>query len=353
MEIFYFNGLITNNLYNCIRQINNFNKFLHLPNYRLKFVLLVHKLNSALLKKICLFIYCCLALAIPTTFAQNSLSWWNSVHNWDGTTHWTQYITYSTSFMGPNSIPVPELKKGIINNSLRFENGLEGYWSDGDNTYNLFQKLNVPIAEDRIALQSWIVPIEYYKTDTATRDMRAARKLSGEGVEGGDFYFATLIQLIKNKKKLPDVLLSLNFKTSSGTGLKNARFTDASAYFFDISFHKEYSIGKNNNNLIHLYALTGVYIYQTHIPQYFQNDAVMLGLGADLEFEKYLISNQIASYLGYLDIGDKPVVYRIELEKKNDKKLKWKMKFEHGLQDFEFTSAKMSLLYDIPLQLFP
>ena len=73
-----------------------------------------------------------------------------------------------------------------------------------------------------------------------TRDVRAARKRSAEGIEGGDFYFSTLIQLVKNHQKIPDILLSLNFKTSSGTGLENARFTDASAYFFDVSFHKEY-----------------------------------------------------------------------------------------------------------------
>ncbi|NNM15907.1 MAG: hypothetical protein HKO56_04540 [Bacteroidia bacterium] len=305
------------------------------------------------MKKTCLLIYCCISLSTAASFAQTNLSWWNDVHNWDGTTHWTQYMTYSTSFMGPNSIPVPELKKGVINNSLRFENGVTGYWSKGDDTYNIFQKLNVPIANDRIAMQSWIVPIEYYKTDTATRDMRAARKKSGEGIEGGDFYFATLIQLIQDKEKLPDVLLSLNFKTSSGTGIKNARFTDASAYFFDISFHKEYTIGQKTNKKLHLYALTGVYIYQTHIPQYFQNDALMLGLGTDLEFENHIISNQIASYLGYLNIGDKPVVYRFELEKKNEKKLKWNLKFEHGIQDYPFTSASFGLLYDIPLQLFP
>lgn len=295
---------------------------------------------------------CVMLILNQNVNAQGNYAWWNQVHNWDGITHWSQYITYSPSFMGPNSIPVPEMKKGFLTNKLRFENGLEGHWSKGDNTYNLFQKLSVPIVKDRVTLESWIVPIEYYKTDSATRDERAARKQSGEGIEGGDFYFSTLIQLIKNKEKLPDILLSLNFKTTSGTGLANARFTDAPGYFFDISFHKEYGLSSKNNSFIHIYALTGLFIYQTHIPKYFQNDAIMLALGTDLELNNYIITNQICSYLGYIKIGDKPVVYRLEFEKKNNLNLKWKLNMEHGIHDFPFTSARISLLYDIPLTLY-
>ena len=213
---------------------------------------------------------------------QQNFNWWNAIHQWDGITHWSQYMTYTSSFMGPNAIPIPEMKRGFLQNKLRFENGVEGHWSSGDDTYNLYQKLSVPIVYDKVTIESWIVPIEYYKTDTNTRDLRAARKRSAEGIEGGDFYFSTMIQLVKDHQKLPDILLSLNFKTSSGTGLENARFTDASAYFFDVSFHKAYSINKTENKMFHLYALGGVYIYQTHIPQYFQNDAILLGFGTDL-----------------------------------------------------------------------
>ena len=110
-----------------------------------EFCIITWRFNLYPVKSSILYLITCLQLIAFTpnsAFGQQNLSWWNDVHQWDGFTHWSQYMTYSTSYMGPNAIPIPEMKKGFLQNKLRFENGAEGHWSKGDNTYNLFQKLS-------------------------------------------------------------------------------------------------------------------------------------------------------------------------------------------------------------------
>ena len=58
--------------------------------------------------------------------------------NWDGITHWSRYIVISPGFMGPNALPVPEIKKGIIENRIEFELSQQNHFSKHDKTFNLF-----------------------------------------------------------------------------------------------------------------------------------------------------------------------------------------------------------------------
>ena len=48
-----------------------------------------------------------LILSLVTYSAQAQFNWWNQTHNWDGATPWTQYMTYSHAFLGPNALPIP------------------------------------------------------------------------------------------------------------------------------------------------------------------------------------------------------------------------------------------------------
>ncbi len=66
---------------------------------------------------------------------------------------------------------------------------------------------------------------------------RRVRYLDGKGTANGDFYFSTIIQLLK-KEKLPEVALRMACRTASGNNLGSARYTDAPGYFLDISLGK-------------------------------------------------------------------------------------------------------------------
>ena len=120
--------------------------------------------------------------------AQEDMTWWNEKHNWDGLTPWFRMMTTSAAYFGPNALPVPEVMEGKPATAYEFEFRPEAHLSTGDQTYNLYTRIEVPIGA-RASFESLIVPVEYYKMDTITRDERLARTYNPEGVAGGDFWF--------------------------------------------------------------------------------------------------------------------------------------------------------------------
>jgi len=66
--------------------------------------------------------------------------WWCQNVNCTGNPeeHWVDFIEIAPGYMGPNALPVPEVSKGIIDNELRAEVGIQAHFGDGDDTQNLF-----------------------------------------------------------------------------------------------------------------------------------------------------------------------------------------------------------------------
>lgn len=275
--------------------------------------------------------------------AQDDFGWWNVIHNWDGHTPWNQYMTISTSFLGPNALPVPELPKGRIDSLAELEVAGDYHFRKGDKTINFYTRGYLPLYNNRIAFSIDLVPYEWFKTDTITRDYRAARSKSGKGGSAGDIYFYTDIQMLRNQPRFPDILLQVAFRTSSGTNLGNARFTDGAGYFFNISAGKNYSIKKST---LRLFLMGGFYVYQTFDIQHLQNDCILYGGGVDITVSKLIFSQSLAGYSGYLGIGDKPLVYRASLKLKKDY-FDWKVSYQWGLNDYSFQRIRLSLIWHI------
>jgi len=63
----------------------------------------------------------------PPIFAQSNIdfSWWNAKHNWDEYTHWTDYMTYSPGYFGPNALPIPSLPQGVLPNQIEVESQIK------------------------------------------------------------------------------------------------------------------------------------------------------------------------------------------------------------------------------------
>ena len=118
--------------------------------------------------------------------AGEDFDWWVRIHHWDGHTPWHLYMTMSTSFLGPNALPVPEVKNGILGSSLEVEQSAGAHFSKGDHTQDFYSRAYLPLFEHKIALEMYVVPLEFFQTDTVTRDVRAARGKSGKGSAGGD-----------------------------------------------------------------------------------------------------------------------------------------------------------------------
>ncbi len=295
------------------------------------------------MRKICNSFLLLFFSVCATAHTGEDFSWWNTIHHWDGHTSWEQYMTISPSFMGPNALPVPDIQNAKLSDEIQVEQ-LAGYqFSTGDKTKDLFSRIYIPLHEDRVGLELYVVPIETFEMDTATRDVRAARTRSGKGSAGGDIYFSTHIAILSGKEKWPDISLELAFRSASGTRLRDARYTDAAGYFMDLSFGKNIFLNKEKEFTLRPYVMGGFYSYQTYDIQHLQNDALLYGAGLDFNSKKISISQQFGGYSGYLNIGDKPMIYRAIFKYKN-KFVDWKLWYQWGLNDFPYQGIRAGII---------
>ena len=297
------------------------------------------------MKKVLLFI---ILISINSVlFSQiDKYAWWNKNNNWDGITHWTNYIIISPEFMGPNALPIPDFKNGTLGKSPNLKLVYENHSSKGDKTQDLFTELYIPLYSDKVGLNISMVPVEYYVMDIETRDYRRTRDFDAKGFSSGDLYLGTYIQLVKDKKGYPDVLLTINLKTASGNNFEAARFTETPGYFFDISFGKTFKT-KGLLQSIRPFGIGGMYVFQTHRDDYYQNDAWLYGLGFDLNFSKLEIKNSFGGYSGYIRNGDSPMAYRLGFKSKFDSIINYELQFQKGFSSLKYTTIRLGCNIDL------
>lgn len=271
-----------------------------------------------------------------------SFDWWNQKHQWDGVTHWHKYLRIKPAYMGPNALPVPLIETGLLPSEMTLKSGLARHKGTGDLTLNPELEAYIPLYSQRVGLHLSLVPLEYYRTDTLTRDLRRARGVSGEGFAAGDLYIGTRIQLIKAEGNGPDVSFSINLKTASGSKLSDARFTDTPGYYFVLAFGKSWDTGKGHWRV---FANTGFYVWQTFGDRHYQNDAILYGVGFQYERFGWQLTQDLSGYNGYIGGGDKPAVYRINLRKMRKRKTDFFVGWQKGLRDYPFTTWRAGLVY--------
>ncbi len=248
--------------------------------------------------------------------------------------------------MGPNALPVPEIGRGVMDNELRLELGGQAHFG-GDNTQNIYAQLNYVLAKDVVALKLYWYPLEHFNVDDATRDERrlGPAYYEAEGLAKGDAYFGAEIQLVKDKK-FPDLLMRAFTKSATGSEANGARYTDSPGYFFDLSFGKTLMLNQEKEISVRPYGMFGFYSWQTYDDTHPQNDAPLYGIGADLDTKALRLSTSLGGYSGWKNNGDKPLVYRAEILKKN-KKFDFLLQYQYGIQDFPYQSIKFSVQYHI------
>jgi hypothetical protein len=289
---------------------------------------------------ICLYV--ALLPACPALHGQEeSYEWWNNKHGWDGVTNWARYLIYSPAYMGPNALPVPEIRDALISREISLESRAEMHFSSGDNTQNIFMKLHYPLLDGRVALEFYGVPAEHFATDTLTRDERRGRDKDARGFAAGDLYVGSLLQLLRNHRHWPDLLLGISLRTASGGNLGNARYTDAPGYFFDLSMGKSFKLQENLS--IRPCLMAGFYVWQTNRDDYRQNDAFLYGLGISLSGKGMSLNTALGGYKGYIGNGDAPMVFRAHASRKLGNTL-LKLTFQQGLHDFRYTTAGLGVV---------
>lgn len=293
------------------------------------------------MKKIIIIIFC----LYPLLGFTDDWAWWNERHNWQpGMRDWRGLMHITPGYLGPNALPVPDVKKGVVPTGTNFELGLDFHFRKGDPTQDLFAKYYRSFADNKIAIELYGVVLEHYAMSDSIRDERIARDFDGKGTAIGDFYFSTLIQLIK-EKKFPDTMLRLAGRTASGGKLEGARYSDSPGYFLDLSFSKEYA-GINEKMSFRPFASGGFYSWQTNDDLNLQNDALMYGVGADLKWSRWSFSNSLSGYSGYKKERDRPMVYTFDLNRAFNKHTV-RIQYIYGLRDWNYQTIKLSLICNI------
>lgn len=276
--------------------------------------------------------------------SQSNFNWWNQKHNWDGTTHWVKYLIMSPEYLGPNALPIPEFHGREIPNRHAISMGTEAHISSGDKTANLYCSYTLPLFTEKASIQFEYRPLEIYRTDTITRDLRASRQFEPEGYSMGDFYVTTHIQILNDFKKWPDISIGIGIKTASGTNLDGARHTDTPGYWLELGTGKRFITSLSRLRSIEVYSRVGFYSYQTYMDYHRQNDAFLYGAGIDLVTGKLRISNQLTGFLGYMNNGDRPLVYRAIFKPSTAGRISAYLSFQQGIKDFPYTSVRLALV---------
>jgi hypothetical protein len=247
----------------------------------------------------------------------------------------------SPGYLGPNALPVPDVRRGFLSNETEMEITASNHFHYGDPTHDISARAYVPFANGKIAVEIYGVILEYYSYTTEIRNERISRDADCKGTAFGDLNFTTLIQLLKDRK-FPNTLFRFGAKTASGSNLEGARYADTPAYFFDLSFSKDF--GASEALVFRPYAMLGFYTWQTNDELNLQNDALLYGLGTDFEKNSWRIVSSWSGYYGYKDNGDRPMQLNFELRKDYNKKA-FRIHYQHGLHDWMYKTVRFSFIW--------
>ncbi len=298
--------------------------------------------------KILLFVI--LSFFVEFSFAQTQADWewWGQAHNWDGKTHWSRYIIRTSGFMGPNALPVPLVGNATIGEKIKLETAFEYHKSASEYAYNPYLNLQIPVTKGKVALDFIYRPIEYYKTTEEIGLERFCRRRACEGKDGGDLYIGTLIHVLEQNKHFVDGNLEIYLKTTTGKDLADARHIDAPAYYFDLNLGKTIFNKDGFFRKMSVYGMGGFYAWQVDLNNNRQDDAYLYGLKADFAFKPLTLSCAFSGYTGYLDLGDKPKVFRYAVSKE----IKWMQiyfSYQQGLRDMIRNSYRIGLSYNFQI----
>ena len=264
-------------------------------------------------------------------------------------------------YFGPNAFPVPEMLDGRVQNHLRVEIAGDGYFGfQGDKTADAFARVFIPLFTDRVNLTIWMPLIEWYEmTPERLAICRVSDSLAHKGWGAGDAYFSTDIQVVRNRKWLPDVALRAACKSASGGQYEYARHYDSPGYFMDLSLGKSWCLGKRlkatgesqdrdeaRDVQLRVAGSVGFLCWQTDNSR--QNDAVMYGLQLLIKSQYISLRTTCSGYVGWEKDGDQPMVIRGRLSG-HAKQLSPYVEYQYGIKDYPFHMVRVGLAYHIDI----
>ncbi len=268
--------------------------------------------------------------------------WWNELHDWKpGDPGWRNWMKISPGYLGPNALPVPPIKKGLITGPPEISITASGHFLPGDPTQDISLRAFIPFADNKIAVEIYGVVLEHFAYSEEIRNERISRDEDGKGMAMGDLCFCTDIQISKNRK-FPNTLFRFGTKTASGNQLAAARYSDSPGYFFDLSFSK--AIGNKMQGRFRPFWGAGFYSWQTNDELRLQNDAFMYNIGADYSKLRWLFSAGLSGYSGYKNERDRPMQLNFEVRRDFDKRA-LRIQYINGLREWQHNTMRISFIW--------
>lgn len=275
-----------------------------------------------------------LLLAVEIARPGNLPQWYQDAHNCFPDADWRALQTFTTSYFGPNALPVPELYDGKAPQRSSIEISPDVFWGYGDQTQSLSARIVWAVVPGKVSVSAWGVLAEQYRTTSEVRDARGSLVESAAGTEmPGDFYVATTLALLKETPKRPELLLDVVLKTASSKVSNSARFMDTPGYWFSLTLGKSFYIGSTVLDDLRFVANAGFLCYQLNTIN--QNDAPLFGTKLIFNKAAWTLEAGVHGYSGWLNLGDKPLVFRSKLSFTSGN-VSLFTQFQKSLRDYPF-----------------
>jgi len=263
--------------------------------------------------------------------------------------NWPTYV--SPLYYGPNAFPVPDILKGT---SDKFEIKIDASATFGhlaesvDKSETIGFSIKVPLWTERVNFSVWGQLWEWYQDTPEVRVARKSYDASSplEGNQFGDIYFSVDANVLKEKVKVPGIVVRAAFKTASGECNGSKRFYDLPGYFFDASIFKSFALGGKHH--LRLALSSGFLCWQ--VKQSRQNDAVMYGLslgyGCDGIVDAFV---DYGGYYGWRNDGDRPMTLKLQATFIPDRLVSPFFEYHHGFVDWPFDSVKIGAKFSFDI----
>jgi hypothetical protein len=268
-----------------------------------------------------------------------------------GSDHINKWLQIAPAKLGPNSLPAPFMDYAQLDSVSNIETGVHAHFMQGDQAINSYLSLYWAVVPRRVAVHVWGFPTETFQTDNSVRDERQIYyDDTGWITQTGDLWISTYIQILREKKHLPDITINYSSKTTTG-GAIQGRYTDAPANYYYIAFGKSFFPAKGFIDEARVAALFGFYVWQTNKVELAQDEGMLYEFGLDLKHKNWSWKNEIGGYSGYdayMFLGvrgsNDPLVYRTNIKVAGER-FDWKLEYQTGLHDYLYQTFRYSMFY--------
>jgi hypothetical protein len=211
-----------------------------------------------------------------------------------------------------------------------------------DLTGDVFVRLTTTLFTPRANLTVWMPIVESYYTSAEVNALRRLQhKGDLKGVDSGDVYVSTDINLFNEAQHGVDVSVRAAMKTASANKWADGRCYDSPGYFFDVAAGRQ--VG---NSGLRVAASGGFLCWQTDNGR--QNDAVMYGALIAYTYKRFTIDTCFGGYAGWERDGDRPMTLKTNLSYRLGD---WSVRVGHqvGFMDWPYHQIRVGATYSFDM----